>query len=263
MSTGYTALASCYDSMTPDVNYSRYAETLLKLTKKYGCDPSIVLDLACGTGSLSFELASRGLEVIGVDSSYDMLSQATMKNTDEENPVLFLCQSMEDLDLYGTVSAVYCCLDSVNHLSGVNALNKAFSKVGLFLEPGGIFIFDVITRERMERLSGQAFVREAEGVFCTYRYLFDPRTSRQHVDLDIFTANRQGLYRREAETVTETAFSLEELDAALARGGMDRVGLHGEFALRAPREGEERITVVAKRNGSSTHSITTNQKAGK
>lgn len=255
MSSGYTALAACYDRMTPDVNYARYADTLLKLSAKYGCEPSSVLDLACGTGSLSVELARRGYDVIGVDASAEMLSEATMKNDFEENPILFLRQKMEELDLYGTVNAVFSCLDSVNHLPGVSALNRAFARTGLFLEPGGVFIFDIITRERMERLSGQCFIRESEGVFCSYRYRFDRKNSRQSIDLDVFTEGRNGLYRRESETVCEHAFTLEELDAALALGGMDRVGLHGEFALRPAKNDDERITVVAKRNSRSTHSI--------
>ena len=216
MNQNYSALAPCYDSMTPDVNYSKYADVLIKLSQKYGCTPGIVLDLACGTGSLSLELASRGLDVIGVDASYEMLSEATLKNAEAEKNVLFLCQRMEELDLYGTVGAVYCCLDSVNHLPDVSALNKAFSRVGLFLENGGVFIFDVITRARMERLDKQAYIREAEGVFCSYRYSFSPRHSRQRIDLDIFTENGKGLYRRESESIVETAFSLEELDHALS-----------------------------------------------
>ena len=242
--------------MTPDVNYAKYAEVLLKLSQKYGCDPKIVLDFACGTGSLSLELAARGLDVIGIDASYEMLSEATMKNAEAETNILFLCQKMEELDLYGTVGAVYCCLDSVNHLPDVSALNKAFSRVGLFLEQGGVFIFDVITKERMERLDSQAFIREADGVFCSYRYNFSKKHSRQRIDLDIFTANNKGLYRRESESIVETAFTLEELDHALSLGGMDRVGIHGEFALRAARENEERLTIVAKRNDLSTHEIT-------
>lgn len=256
MNRSYSALASCYDSMTPDVNYSKYVDVLIKLSQKYGCTPDIVLDLACGTGSLSLELASRGLDVIGIDASYEMLSEATLKNAEAETNILFLCQKMEDLDLYGTVGAVYCCLDSVNHLPDVSALNKAFSRVGLFLEPGGVFIFDVITKERMERLNTQAYIREADGVFCSYRYSFNKKNSRQRIDLDIFTANNKGLYRRESESIYETAFTLEEIDHALSLGGMDRVGVHGEFALRAPRDGEERLTVVAKRNSLSTHDIT-------
>ncbi len=265
MSQGYSALASCYDSMTPDVNYAKYADTLLSLAKKYGCTPEIVLDLACGTGSLSFELSKRGLDVIGIDASYEMLSEASVKNAEAEKPVLFLCQSMEELDLYGTVGAVFSCLDSVNHLSGVSALNAAFSKVGLFLEPGGVFIFDMITVARMERLNGQAYIRETENVFCSYRYDYDRKNSRHRVDLDIFTKNSKGLYRRESESITETAFTIEEIDRALNLGGMDRKGLHGEFAQRLAHAGEERITVVAVRNGKTPQMITndTQKKAGK
>ncbi|MBR4941577.1 MAG: hypothetical protein IKZ19_06210, partial [Clostridia bacterium] len=162
---------------------------------------------------------------------------------------------MEELDLYGTVDAVFSCLDSVNHLSNTDALNKSFGRTGLFLEQGGVFIFDVITRRRMERLNGQAYIREADGIFCSYRYNFDKKNSSHRIDLDIFTADRRGLYRRESESIYEKAFSLEELDYALALGGMDRVGLHGEFAMRKAKDSDERITVVARRNNKSTHDI--------
>ncbi len=146
----YEFLAGCYDELTYDVGYSAWADYIEAHFRKRGLPGKTVLDLACGTGSLTRELAQRGYEMIGVDRSPEMLSEAAEKNRDAgEVPPIFLCQSMDKLDLYGTIDACVCCLDSVNYVTDPKQLRKAFQRVYLFLMPGGLFLFDINTPSKL------------------------------------------------------------------------------------------------------------------
>ena len=159
----YEFLAGCYDEFTADVPYRRWADYLEKHFARSALPIHTVLDLACGTGSLTKELAERGYEMIGVDRSEEMLAQAVEKcrGAGEIAP-MFLHQSMERLDLYGTIDACVCCLDSVNYVTRPKTLAKAFQRVHTFLMPGGLFLFDINTPEKLRSLDGQVFLDESE-----------------------------------------------------------------------------------------------------
>ncbi len=142
----YRFLAGCYDQLTYDVRYPAWADYIEKHFRRQPLPGRTVLDLACGTGSLTRELALRGYEMIGVDQSPEMLAEAAEKNRGAA-PIepIFLCQPMERLDLYGTIDACVCCLDSVNYVTDPKKLQRAFERVHLFLMPGGLFLFDFTT----------------------------------------------------------------------------------------------------------------------
>ena len=135
-----------------------------------------VLDLACGTGSLTCRLAERGYEMIGVDQSEEMLAVAAEKGraVQGEKPI-FLHQSMQELDLYGTIDACVCCLDSVNYVTRPADLRRAFQRVHLFLMPGGVFLFDVNTPEKLRNLDGQMFMDETDDTYCVWRAEYSAR----------------------------------------------------------------------------------------
>ena len=172
----YSFLAGSYDKLTYDVGYADWADYIEKHFNKRGIPGKTVLDLACGTGSLTLELANRGYEMIGVDLSPDMLSEASEKAAETVGiPPIFLCQSMEKLDLYGTIDACVCCLDSVNYVTDPHKLKKAFERVHLFLMPGGLFIFDINTIEKLQGLDGQVFLDETEDTYCVWRAEFEKR----------------------------------------------------------------------------------------
>ncbi|MBQ6569072.1 MAG: class I SAM-dependent methyltransferase, partial [Clostridia bacterium] len=137
----YSCFSDYYDIFTDNVDYSAMADYICALFDRYGCKPESVLDAACGTGSLAIELAKRDFDMVCSDSSCEMLSVAMEKA--QGLGILFLNQAMENLDLYGTVGAAVCTLDSVNHITNEKKLAEAFFKVSLFTEPGGLFIFDV------------------------------------------------------------------------------------------------------------------------
>ena len=167
--SSYEFLAGCYDRFTYDVDYAAWADYIEQHFRKRGLPGKTVLDLACGTGSLTRELALRGYEMIGVDLSAEMLAEAAEKNRNvgEISP-MFLCQPMEKLDLYGTIDACVCCLDSVNYVTSPKKLQKAFERVHLFLMPGGLFLFDVNTPEKLEGLVSRAKLEPGTVLYMDY-----------------------------------------------------------------------------------------------
>ena len=168
-----------YDALTEDVNRAVIADRCEELLAKYHPKRELALDLCCGTGTLATELARRGFEVIGVDASPEMLMQAAEKNMALEQPVLYLCQPLERLDLYGTVDLAVCTLDSLNHLPGKKALQKALHRLQFFVEPGGLFLFDVNTPyKHREVLGNNCFVRESEALFAYGRMNIPLRSTR-------------------------------------------------------------------------------------
>ena len=237
----YTSLAGGYDSLTEDVQYEKRAAFLQKLLAKSTIPVHTVLDLACGTGTMTCLLAEAGYEMIGVDLSEDMLSEAAGKTVSPGKiPPIYLQQSMEELDLYGTVEAAVCCLDSINYLTDARALKRALQRLHLFVAPGGVFLFDVNTPCKLRSLDGQVFLDEREDLYCVWRADFDRRSRICTSGMDIF--ERQGtLWRRSLEEHREKAWEVEELKRFLTEAGFGRIRVWGDCRLRAPRQDEQRI----------------------
>ena len=241
----YQALAAYYDRFTDDVGYADWADFFERLFAREGVQPGLILDLACGTGSLTKILAERGYEMIGADASPDMLMQA-MQNTIDCTPrPLFLNQRMEELDLYGTVDVCLCCLDSINYVTDPAALQRAFERVHLFLEPKtGLFVFDVNTPEKFARIDGNAYVREDEGVFCVWQAAVEDGLCAYQ--FDIFTREGKG-WARAQETHEERIYTPETLTAMLARAGFSEIKTYGDQSFAPVRGGEDRIYFTARK----------------
>ena len=249
MSGSYGPLAGCYDQLTYDVDYPRWADYIEKHFARRHIPGRTVLDLACGTGSLTRELARRGYEMIGVDRSPEMLAQAAEKNRGV-SPIepIFLCQSMEKLDLYGTIDACVCCLDSVNYVTDPKKLERAFARVRLFLMPGGLFLFDVNTPEKLEGLDGQVFLDETEDTYCVRRAAWSRRGRTCSYFMDLFRREESGLWRREEELHRERAYTVPELTAMLERAGFADIRTYAAFRFRPPAPGEQRIFFTARKD---------------
>lgn len=243
----YEALAGCYDEMTEDVNYPAWADFLQKLFAREKRPVRTVLDLACGTGTMTFLLARRGYEMIGVDFSPEMLAVAAEKELEGEGlPPIFLCQPMDKLDLYGTVDACVCLLDSINHVTKKGVLQKALHRVWLFLEPGGLFVFDVHTPEHLRSLDGGLFLDETEDAYCVWRTDYDARRRVCTYAMDVF--QRDGdVWFREGEVHEEYAYTPEELTDCLTQAGFVDIRQYGDKKLRKPAEGEDRIFFTARK----------------
>ena len=249
MSGSYGPLAGCYDELTYDVDYPRWADYIEKHFARRRIPGRTVLDLACGTGSLTRELARRGYEMIGVDQSPEMLAQAAEKNRGV-SPIepIFLCQSMEKLDLYGTIDACVCCLDSVNYVTDPKKLERAFARVRLFLMPGGLFLFDVNTPEKLEGLDGQVFLDETEDAYCVWRAEWSKRSRTCTYFMDLFRLEENGLWRREEELHRERAYPVDQLTAMLERAGFSDIRTYAAFQFRPPVPGAQRIFFTARKD---------------
>ena len=175
--SAYEALAGVYDALTGDVGYERRADYLEKLFRRSRIPVRTVLDLACGTGEMTAILTRRGYELIAVDGSPDMLAQAREKAADlPGEPPVFLNQNMPELDLYGTVDAAVCCLDSLNYLTSPKDVQKCFQRLRLFIAPGGVLVFDVNSAAKLAALDGQVFLDEGEDVYCVWRTEYEKRS---------------------------------------------------------------------------------------
>lgn len=244
----YEALASFYDGLNPDVDYGKWSGFIDGIIKKYGqIDTKIVLDLACGTGSMSVELAKKGYEMIGVDLSAEMLMEAQQKAFEQGQSILFLNQDMCDIDLYGTVDACVCCLDSLNYLTDITKVRKCLSLVNNFMNDGGLFVFDVNTPYKFKNIYGNnAYILENENVLCAWQNTFDEDTGVCNFDLSFFVEGQDGLYERFDESQTERMYTDEELRKVLSECSFEVVGVYSDYEYTEQKESDERWYYVCR-----------------
>lgn len=237
----YGSLAAWYDQLTGDVPYAEFADFYEAEFSRCGGEFRLLLDLCCGTGTLTCEMARRGYELIGADASVDMLMQAQNKAAGLPQPPLFLCQQAEELDLYGTVDCAFCSLDGMNYLPPAS-LPEVFRRLHLFIRPGGLFIFDIRLPEWLRSLDGQVFVDEREDVLCLWRADYSAESEAIIYGMDIFS--RKGrLWERSREEHVEYTHSPGGLKALLENAGFARVellnhcpqGNSGRLFIRAVR----------------------------
>ena len=244
----YGVFAYYYDALTRNVEYKKQCDYFMQLFEKYHMMPKLIVDLACGTGSLAFEFARRGIEVIGVDASEDMLTVAQQKKNENHLDVLFLCQKMQQLDLYGTIDAVVCTLDSINHLLNEKDVQETFRRVSLFLNPGGLFLFDVNTiYKHMEVLGNHTYVYDIDSVFCVWQNATSAARKVTRIQLDFFERERGDLYRRQSETFSERAYACEDLIVWLQAAEFEVLDIFEEMTFCKPHAKAERLIFIARK----------------
>ncbi len=243
----YSNFAEFYDELMQDADYKKRTAYLLKLFKKYGKKPNLLLDVACGTGGFSNEFAKQKIEVIGVDMSEEMLSIARERSAEMGLDVLYLCQKAEELDLYGTVDGVVCCLDSLNHITDYKKLCKAFSKISLFLEPECLFIFDVNTEyKHREILGDNVFVSDNGNLYCVWANNYNEKNNIVDISLDFFE-KRGDSYMRLSEEFSERAYCGEELKSALEAAGLRIMDIFDDMTENPLNEKSQRAIYVTKK----------------
>lgn len=283
MYNGYHTIATAYDRFNADVDYeswSDFIETCFHTFLPH--KPRIILDLACGTGRMTFPLADRGYDMIGIDGSAEMLAEAMDKENqrhdrlfeetclrlglDPDGPdtlsallevarhpaPLFLQQDMRSFELYGTVDATVCCLDSLNYLWGDRELLSCLQCIHLYLAPGGLLVFDVNSPYKFSHTYGNnAYILEDEdeegrGIFCGWQNEYDPQSRLCKFYLSLFVQEENGTYTRSDEEQVERCFDEGELRATLEEAGFDLCGIYADFAFSPVTETTERWYVVAR-----------------
>lgn len=226
----YVSFAQFYDGLMEDANYKQRCDYILELAKRHNHEMGLTLDLACGTGSLTRELYKRGVDVYGIDASAEMLCEAMQKSADEGMDIMFLKQKMQNLDLYGTINTCVCTLDSINHMTRLEDVRKAFDRVGLFMDNDGLFIFDVNTvYKHREVLGDNTFVLENDKVFCVWQNSLED-DDIVNITLDFFE-EEDGVYYRSSENFCERAYSDEILRNLLAEAGFEVEAVYGGYVF--------------------------------
>jgi len=243
----YEFLAGAYDELMRDADYTRRADFVEKLLLRAAKRPvHTLLDLACGTGTMTAIFTERGYELIAVDASEDMLMEAREKAQGLQGVApLFLHQSMPRLDLNDTVDAAICCLDSLNYLTRPADVRRTFERLRLFVSPGGALVFDVHARGKLEAMDAQVYLDEDEDVYCVWRTEF--RRGLLDYCVDLFTRRADGAWERETEYHRQRYYSAEELTQWLAEAGFTDVRVYGDCRMRRPRESDGRIYISARR----------------
>lgn len=239
--TAYGALARRYDELTRDVNYPARARYVDKLIKMMGAPGPILADLACGTGSAALEFSRMGYDLLCVDVSEDMLSAAAEKFAGLDRKPVFICQELSELDLYGTIDIAVCLLDSVNYIRPPEKLRRFFGRVRLFMNPGGIFIFDINSEYKLKRMDGETYSAESEGAFCVWRNTFDSKARLLTFCVDLFERELSGLWKRSREEHAEFAYTSGEIIEYLEEAGFKDIEFFGELGFDPPRKNERRI----------------------
>lgn len=244
----YGTLANVYDKLTSDVNYKNWANYIHQHFENHTLPGNIILDLACGTGSLTYELASLGYEMIGADSSPDMLSQAMEKKENfTSTPPIFLCQPMENLDLYGTIDACVCCLDSINYITDPKKLQKALERVSLFLMPKGLFLFDIKTPATFFAQDGQMSLDERDDLYCVWRTEIHKKENLCTHYMDLFQ-REDDIWIREEEIHHQRIYTTEDLEFALKKAGFTHIKQFGELSFDSPNPNDQRLFFLAEKS---------------
>ena len=242
----YHNLAASYDRLTNDVDYEATVEFYMEILRREGVKPRTVVDLACGTGSVTAILARMGYPVLGVDMSEEMLTEAMGKVMDMENPPRFVCQKLQELKLPRAVDMAVCALDSLDYITDPDDCKEAIRRTYKALNPGGIFIFDVNTPEKLRAMDGQVFLDEDDDVYCVWRGEFDEQTNICTYWMDLF--QRQGkVWNRSYEEHREYAYSEEQLRGYLKDAGFTHIEVYADRKFEAPAAGEQRIYFKARK----------------
>lgn len=247
---GYGDFAYYYDLLTENVDYESRCNYISGLLAENGVGKGILLDLACGTGTVSMLLSEKGYEVIGVDASEEMLSQAQEKKMETGADVIFLKQKMEELDLFGTINGAVCTLDSLNHVTSADTVKEIFRRISLFMEDKGIFIFDVNTPyKHREILGNNTFVYDMDEVYCVWQNSTDENLLTS-INLDIFEKDEEeDVYCKYTEQFQEKGYRLSDIEKWVKEYKFEVIGIYEEMTKNNVKDDTQRAVFVLKKHG--------------
>ena len=242
----YHELAASYDRLTNDVDYPAIVAFYHQILEREGVHPRTAVDLACGTGSVALLLAQKGYAVTGVDMSEEMLTVAFQRAMEQEQQPMFVCQMLQQLHLPRAVDLAVCALDGLDYILDPADCKEAIRRVYKALNPGGVFIFDVNTPEKLRAMDGQVFLDEDEDVYCVWRGEFDEATNICSYGMDLFQRDGK-VWHRSFEEHREYAYTREQLTQYLKEAGFTHIRVYADGRLEAPAAGEQRIYFSARK----------------
>ena len=263
----YGDFARVYDMFQDNVDYETWGKWLKEQLTAYGITDGLVLDLGCGTGTMTELLAEAGYDMIGVDNSEEMLAEAMEKRVESGHDILYLLQDMQKFELYGTVRAVVSVCDSLNYITEEEELEHVFSLVnnyldpeGLFVfdfnteykyrDPQGIFLFDMNTIYKYKNMIGDTTIAENrdEGSFI-WENSYDEETGINTYELALFLPREDGLYEKDEEVHYQRAYSLEKIEELIKNAGMELLAVYDAYTMEPPKEDSGRLTFVVREHG--------------
>ncbi len=251
----YGGLASVYDMLMDDIDYDEWTRYVVDLLSKEGIRDGLVAELGCGTGKLTRRLAAAGYDMIGIDDSPEMLSEARRESTDgfsaakgKKLPdILYLQQDMRDLELYGTVRAVVSVCDSLNYITKPAELTKVFALINNYLDANGLFLFDFNTSSKYEQMGDSTFAEVRENCAYIWENYYEPESQLNEIDLTLFLKQENGSsYDRTEEIHLQRGYTLQEIKACLQTARLSFVTAYDAYTLNAPTRQSGRIFVVAR-----------------
>lgn len=246
----YTSFAEVYDQFMDNVPYREWADFLQEILQKEGISDGLVLDLGCGTGSMTEELAGRGYDMIGVDNSEDMLEIAMEKRQESGHDILYLLQDMQEFELYGTVRAAVSVCDSLNYITDPEELKQVFCLVNNYLDPGGLFLFDINTVHKYRDVLGDTTIAEdREEASFIWENSYDPESRINTYELAVFLPREDGLYEKCEELHCQRGYEKAEIEKLLKEAGMEIEGVYEAYTDKPASKDSERLLFIAKEHG--------------
>ncbi|MCR5677625.1 MAG: class I SAM-dependent methyltransferase [Agathobacter sp.] len=240
----YTDFAKVYDTFMDNIPYEEWANRICELLSEYQIEKGLVLDLCCGTGKMTRLLRDHGYDMIGIDLSYEMLQVAMEQDSQD---ILYLNQDACEFELYGTVQAIVSCCDSLNYITEPKDLQQIFALANNYLEARGLFIFDMNTPYKYEKMLAQeTFAENREDCAFIWDNYFDEETRMNAYELTLFLEQEDGMFARHSEEHYERAYSLQEVRALLEGAGMEFVAAFDGYTRGVLREESERMLIVAR-----------------
>ena len=246
----YDMIAPIYDEINKDIDYSAWADFIEAVIEKNRgfMEENLILDLGCGTGRMTLELAKRGYDMTGVDYSSEMLDLARERAEEEDlHGILWLNQDMRNFELYGTVGVTVSCLDCMNHLTSGADFKKCLSLVHNYLVPDGLFVFDVNGRHKFESVYGSnSYVMENESSMCVWQNDYNEKSGICEFYITFFAENEDGTYERYDEIQKEKMYTLRSIRKMLSDSGFEFIGAYSDFDFSEATDENDRIYIVAK-----------------
>ena len=249
-SEAYTSFAKVYDTFMDNIPYEEWGTYLTGLLEEYGVKEGLVLELGCGTGSMTEILAGKGYDMIGADNSEEMLEIAIEKRESSGHDILYLIQDMREFELYGTVRAVVSVCDSVNYVTEEEELIEVFRLVNNYLDPKGVFIFDFNTKYKYQNVLGDRTIAEKrdECSFIWDNYYYEEEEINEY-ELTLFIQEKENLYRKFEEVHYQRAYTLEQMLRLVKESGLEFVTAYDAFTRKQPTDTSERIYMIAREQG--------------